>query len=83
MHQFMRLRLAPSRLVLLHVKDPRLIPSRSYFDIVLGWRNLSTVHLPTQMCQDVDYRRLYGGCGERVLAGARTSTVRARKDHLD
>ncbi len=68
MHQFMRLRLAPSRLVLLHVKDPRLIPSRSYFDIVLGWRNLSTVHLPTQMCQDVDYRRLYGGCGERVLA---------------
>jgi len=54
--------------VLLHVKDPRLAPSRTYFDTILGWQNITAVHMPAQMAAGEDYLRLYGGCGEAVIA---------------
>ena len=43
--EFRTLGLRPTRLVMLHVKDPRLLPSRSYFDNVLGWANVSQLHV--------------------------------------
>jgi len=68
MDEFLKLRLAPMSLVLLHVKDPRLVPSRLYFDAVAGWSNLSATHMPAQNCYSIDVTRLYGGCSDRVLA---------------
>jgi hypothetical protein len=49
MDEFLALGLRPTRLVMLHVKDPRLLPSRTYFDNVLGWANVSTLHVSSQM----------------------------------
>ena len=68
MDEFLRLRLAPRRLALLRVREPRLLPSRTYFDHVAGWANVSAVHMPAQSCAARDYVRLYGGCSDRVLA---------------
>jgi hypothetical protein len=68
MADFVKLRLAPRRLVLLRVKEPHLLPSRTYFDQVVGWANVSAVHMPAQSCAAKDYARLYGGCSDRVLA---------------
>jgi len=65
---FLPIGLKPRRLVMLHVKDPRLLPGRTYFDAVAGWGNLSSAHMPAQQCYARDYARLYGGCGDRVLA---------------
>ena len=66
---FARLRLPPpSAIALLHVKDPRLHPSRAYFDRALGWENATGVHLSAQMASAADYDRLYGMCDERILA---------------
>ena len=65
---FLPIGLKPRRLVMLHVKDPRLLPGRTYFDAVAGWGNLSSAHMPAQQCYARDYTRLYGGCGDRVLA---------------
>jgi hypothetical protein len=49
MDEFLALGLRPTRLVMLHVKDPRLLPSRTYFDNVLGWANVCTLHVSSQM----------------------------------
>lgn len=68
MDDFTKLGLAPSRIVLLHVKEPRLLPSRSYFNAVASWANVSALHMPAQMCDAADYVRLYGACAEQVLA---------------
>ena len=43
MDDFLRLRVAPRRLALLRVREPRLLPARSYFDVVAGWANVSGV----------------------------------------
>jgi hypothetical protein len=68
MEEFVKLRLAPRRIALLRVKEPHLLPSRTYFDQVAGWANVSSVHMPAQSCAAKDYARLYGGCSDRVLA---------------
>jgi hypothetical protein len=49
MDEFLALGLRPTRLVMLHAKDPRLLPSRTYFDNVLGWANVCTLHVSSQM----------------------------------
>ena len=65
---FSALGLAPSLLVMVHVKDPRVLPSRAYFDNFYRWHNVSAVHVPSQMAMGADYRRLYGACNHQVLA---------------
>ena len=65
---FLDLGLSPRALILLHVKDPRLLPARLYFDALLHWYNVTGIHMPAQMTTSADYIRLYGGCEERVLA---------------
>ena len=66
--EFLKLGLVPRSVVLLHVKDPRLLPSRAYFDTMLHWFNSTSVHMPAQMASSADYLRLYGACDETVLA---------------
>ena len=61
---FEALGLRPTRLVMLHVKDPRLVPSRAFFDGRPAWQNTSEVHMPAQMALADDYRRLYGRCDD-------------------
>ena len=65
---FARIGLTPSRLVLLHVKDSRTLPARTFFDEHAGWGNANAVHTSAQMATAADYVRLYGQCGDHVLA---------------
>ncbi|KAL3931749.1 MAG: hypothetical protein SGPRY_000993 [Prymnesium sp.] len=68
MKEFLRLGIEPSRLVLLRGKDPLALPSRAYFDKVARWEGVGSVSLSAQNAYSLDYRRLYGGCDDAVLA---------------
>ena len=81
MEQFLALGALPTRLAMLQAKDPRVMPARLYFERIFEMTNMTSVQLPTQMAAADDYRRLYGGCGDQVLALSQTYATFDGFDH--